>query len=391
MRKPWCRCGCGGRPVQLSVLVCAVCGVPACPRFDGLCSSGGGGGRAWFLEDGWLRLWPAVGSLPALAVRVRSLRGLAWRGRPDHCDIDPSAECDGIRGCVSKQSWDRRVVQAAVLERFVHLSFASMSASAQFFTAAEVSNLHEALGSGSEECGASVLPFQKRPRAVLACGWNLALYVCGRAATSAGSLFQSRPQSRVRWLCREATHANPVSGKLMKFSDTDDVRDMSASWRQGGFRDVVGWVQSLPGRAACCFVRVIRPDCRASGWGEAGHEGVRSEPGEGAGCADGGAVAGPTASGVTLRRSEAVFGSAASGCGVDIDLSVGFLVPREGGAACAFMETLSSRARMGTGSAEGHPPPGVGRPPRGGVCLALPAARTHAWGRICSGQDGPRA
>ena len=58
-----------------------------------------------------------------------------------------------MRGGVSQQSWHRRVVQPAVLKRFVHLSCASMSASQKLFAASEVSNLLEARGSGSEACG----------------------------------------------------------------------------------------------------------------------------------------------------------------------------------------------------------------------------------------------
>lgn len=32
----------------------------------------------------------------------------------------------------------------------------------------------------------------------------------------------------MRGVFREATHKNPLTGKFMKFSETDDVRDMSA-------------------------------------------------------------------------------------------------------------------------------------------------------------------
>ena len=31
-----------------------------------------------------------------------------------------------------------------------------------------------------------------------------------------------------REFCREATHKNPLTGTFLKFSETDDVRDMSA-------------------------------------------------------------------------------------------------------------------------------------------------------------------
>lgn len=32
----------------------------------------------------------------------------------------------------------------------------------------------------------------------------------------------------MREFCCEATHKNPLTGKMMKFSEADDVRDMSA-------------------------------------------------------------------------------------------------------------------------------------------------------------------
>lgn len=87
-----------------------------------------------------------------------------------------------MRDCVSKESLHRRVVQAAVLKRLVYLPAMSASA-AQLFAASEVANLVEARGSGREECGAFVWPCKRLGScAVMACAWNRALYVCGRAS-----------------------------------------------------------------------------------------------------------------------------------------------------------------------------------------------------------------
>ena len=91
----------------------------------------------------------------------------------------------------------------------------STRAIAQFFTASEVSNAHEARRRSSGECGALSL--------------SLSLSLLGRAASSADGVSLGKASAEQgREFCREATHKNPLTGTFLKFSETDDVRDMSA-------------------------------------------------------------------------------------------------------------------------------------------------------------------
>ena len=60
---------------------------------------------------------------------------------------------------------------------------------------------------------------------------------------------QSRPQSRVLGLYREATHANPVTGKYYRFADTEDSRDQSAFGDREGFMVGVHGLAGLAGWA----------------------------------------------------------------------------------------------------------------------------------------------
>lgn len=81
--------------------------------------------------------------------------------------------------------------------------------------------------------------------------------VFARAALSAESLYVGKASAGpVRKSCREATHKNPLTGTMFKFSDSDDVRDMSAgaSLSQGQ-RGRERWAGVL-GRAECAVVNL---------------------------------------------------------------------------------------------------------------------------------------